>query len=165
MADPTFAPPANRLVGSGIPNTPRPAAGFGLVANEKGQITPPTVHLDSYAGAASGSLTLTTTFQDVAGASVTLVNPGTYFVAASFDFNHTGAGAGDASGRLSVDGTAQAGTITLSEGAVRANVGQNWIVTTTARDVVAKLQAAKTINAGTAVAQATHTTLIAFRIA
>jgi hypothetical protein len=150
VADPTFAPPASRLGDAGIPNTPRPTAGLGLVAND--------------AAAATATLTLTTTHQDVAGATVTLVEPGTYFIAATFDFLFSVAGAGATEGRLAVSGTAQAGVATLHEPAARAAVGQTWIVTTTARDVVAKLQAAKTVNAGTASAIPGHTTLRAFRI-
>ena len=120
--------------------------------------------LDSYIAAATGSLTLTTSAADVTGVTVTLIKIGTYLITAVFDMEHSVAGAGVAIGELVLGGTTRGGQALAHEGAVRVTVPQVWLVTTTALNTIAKLQAKKSINAGTATANVTHTKIVALLV-
>ena len=114
--------------------------------------------------AASGNLTLTGSFQDVAGATVTLPTPGDWLITAAVHFIHSGAGDAGVVGRcqLLVDGVAQTPqavaklTTDLSE-----TIVQTWKVTTTQTDRIAKLQGKKDSGTGASVIGATHTTITA----
>ncbi|KKM26160.1 hypothetical protein LCGC14_1587480 [marine sediment metagenome] len=124
--------------------------------------------------AASSDLTLTTSNQDVAGATLTLPHIGEYEIDGGFDVEYTAvtASATDAaaigvltdSGDTEVD-SPRAGILTVPSvdnlDAFRSPPSQRWLVTTTAIDTVYKLRARK----GAAVAGETikvlqtHTTI------
>jgi hypothetical protein len=106
----------------------------------------------------SANLTLAVAFADVAGCTFTAPFSGNYLVTGIFDVNYTVAGGGNMSGRCLVNGVAQ-GSLCLQGVAVSRNsVSQQWLVTVTAGQIV-KLQANKSIAAGTIIVQATHSTL------
>ena len=114
--------------------------------------------------AADAGLTLTTSYQDVSGATVTLPTPGDWLITATFAFTESGSGDEGqlARGQLLADGVAQSpiAFLILLDG-LRATVVQTWKVTTTATDVIAKLQAKKDGGTGSSVASATATTITA----
>lgn len=132
------------------------------------QITLPDLkgpaQLSSFREECSAAVTLTTTLQDITGCFVTLGASGTYLVWGVIDFDHTAAGGGLAEGRLLVDGTAENGAVLLDESAVRGTPSQVWLVTTNP-NIVVKLQAKKSINAGTVAARNEHTTITVLRVA
>lgn len=132
------------------------------------QITLPDLkgpaQLSSFREAATADLALTTSDQDVTGCSVTLGSSGTYLVWGVFDFHHSASGGGVAVGSLYVDGTAETSTALLDEAAVHASVSQVWLVSTSP-DIVVKLAAKKTVNAGTVEVKANHTTITVLRVA
>jgi hypothetical protein len=74
------------------------------------------------------------------------------------------AGAGILTATLYVDGAAQNGQCVLTPvtAGIRATVAQNWLITIApGSSGVTQLRAKKSINAGTAAANATHSTLTA----
>jgi len=118
---------------------------------------------------ASGALTLTTDYQDVPGATVTLEAVGTYIIWGAFQFDHTGgASVSSCVGILVVNGVAQTGDAELgyvSNGErVRGSVGRPWTVTTTKANTVAKLQAKEATDNGSSSCTATDTVIMAVRI-
>lgn len=115
--------------------------------------------------AASASLTLTTAFQDVAGLSYTVEYAGLYVCHATFDFEHSVVGGGFAQGALLKNGSDQGGNPSLRDAAVniRAAIGQTWLVQCAKADVL-KVQAKKTINAGTATAYSPTSTLVVHKL-
>lgn len=129
-------------------------------------ITSDYLLVENYLARASGTLGLTTAEQDIAGASFT-PGPGTYLVVGVFDMNVSVNGVGVCVGFLNVGGVTQAEQALLQNTAAatgdRATVSQVWVVTTTGGNLF-KLRARKTINAGTAQAMLTHTSIMALRI-
>ena len=118
---------------------------------------------------ASGALTLTTDYQDVPGATVTLEAVGTYIIWGAFQFDHTGgASVSSCIGILVVDGVGRPGDAELgyvSNGErVRGSVGRPWTVTTTKANTVAKLMARKATDNGSSTCTATDTVIMAVRI-
>ena len=111
--------------------------------------------------AASANLTLTTSFQDIVGATVTLPTVGDWEITAVFDFGHGVIGGILAEGQLLVAGVAQTSIAKLDDDAVRGTVTQSWKVTTTVVNTVLKLQARKTNAAGNSTCHSTDTTLTA----
>ncbi len=125
----------------------------------------------NYGAGASRDLTLTTSFQDVPGATVTLVEEGTYQIIGVFDFQ--GSDALDdtalAIGQLEVDGvpSAREAHYTLRIDMLvgeRATISVVWGVTTTGANKVAKLRAKKTSGTGASYTYATHTNIRAIRL-
>ncbi len=116
-------------------------------------------------GAATGNLTLTTSNQDVVGATVTLNTPGVYVVLAVFDFAGA-AGDGTGVGEMLVDGVVQGGqALAQLPDTLRITAPQHWIVLkTTLGPTVLKLQARKTSGAGSSTVQNTHTNILAFTV-
>jgi hypothetical protein len=125
----------------------------------------------------SADLTLTTSSQDVAGCTLTLPHVGEYAIDAVFDFDYTAvpsdATDATASGVLadSADneetGVAHFTVPSLdSLDSFRATVGQQWSITTTAKDTVYKLRARKSaaVAGETIKALATHTTIRALYV-
>lgn len=117
---------------------------------------------------ASANLALSTSFQDITGASVSLT-PGVWLVVGAFSFFASGAADVGfyARGQLVTTGgaatvanaTAQA-RFGLDSTTAAGSVAQAWLVTVTAT-TTAKLQADKTGGAGASTAQQTHTTITA----
>jgi hypothetical protein len=118
--------------------------------------------------AAGSGLTITTTYQDIPGATLTLPRAGTYLVHGVFDFSMQSVDTGNiALGQLAVGGTAAspyvaifAGLTTPTGASVRATVAQQWIYVAASTGVVLKLQASKT-SAGGIVQAAGHSTISA----
>ena len=112
---------------------------------------------------ASSSLTLTTSEQDIPGASLSL-GAGTYIIIGIIDFqgNHNGA---IAVGYLDIDGNNQPGSVIFwpdGSNYSRATVAQAWRVTLDSTKT-AKLQAKKTGAVGAFSALGSHTTITAIR--
>lgn len=118
-----------------------------------------------YEDVCSADYTVTNSWGDVTGASVVVLDPGIYFVTATFDFHHSGAGGGVAQGALNVNGTRETPIATLDEGSVRGTCSQTWIITTTKKNITVKLQAQKSIGAGTVLAKQNNTSFCMKRIA
>lgn len=136
------------------------AAGQTVTGNGTVQFKTPV------SAAATASRTLTTSFQDITGASLTLA-PGVWLVVGVFYFLVSGADAGFyARGQLVTTGGAAA-IANASSRAISglvaqdaATVAQAWLVTVTSA-TTAKLQADKTGGAGTSEARQDHTTITA----
>lgn len=124
--------------------------------------------------AATSDLTLTTSNQDVVGASLTLPHIGTYVIRAVFDFEFTTvvttiidiAAIGVLTDSGGAEEAEQAGFTVPSVtdlDAFRATVAQQWIITTTSKDEVFKLRARKSATVGTETIKVkqTHTTILA----
>jgi hypothetical protein len=126
-----------------------------------------TLALTTYLARCSGDLTLTTSYQDVAGATVTLAAIGTYMIWAVFDFELNTVSANLAQGELNVDGVGQTGVAGLRVNAShreRGTYAQMWEVTTTGVNEIAKLRALKTVDDGTGTCY-TSSCIMALRIA
>lgn len=101
----------------------------------------------------SALLTCSTAFADVTGATVTLPFTGMYIIIASFN-SFVDQAAGGVIGRLVVNGVAQTGQVELTIGALAAasavamSISRQWIYNNSGSNV-AKLQALKSVNAGT----------------
>jgi hypothetical protein len=108
----------------------------------------------------SGDVALTTAYQTLITQTITLPLGGTLFIVGTFNFVHTAAGAGVAQGQCLVNGAAQIGVAKLQQTAVEGTVAQTWSVAVTPGEHTVVTQAEKTINAGTVVAQGTHTGLL-----
>lgn len=110
-------------------------------------------------------LGLTTSFQDIPGASITFTAKSANaqaMVTAFLDCNVTVAGSGVVIGELLVDGVAQPGQIIGPAGVSRETVGQTWGVTGLAVGAhVIKLHARTIAGAGTVTAQSPHSKLAA----
>lgn len=119
----------------------------------------PFVVLDA---AASADLTLTTAFQNVVGATVTLAHPGVWVISGVFDFDGA---AGDTTGIgvLNIDGTNQAANALASlADTQRVTTGQTWVHRkTTLGPTVLQLQARKGGGAGASLVKQSHTTITA----
>ena len=116
----------------------------------------------------SAALTLSTSYQDIVGMSVTVVSPGTYAVRAFFDVQFDTLTAGndmDFGGRLVVAGTAQTGAAKLrflpqvNTEVMRATVGQEWKVTIASSNTIVKVQGVKGNNVGTGTVLADNSVL------
>jgi hypothetical protein len=133
--------------------------------------------IDYQTAAASGDLNIGTSAGDIAGATITVTETGTYVCLGIFDFQ-VEAGTTIPStclaiGTCVVNGSTQAGSAQLlaktaasgASNAVRANVSQFWVVTPSATQVV-KLQAtrADTGSGGVATAYGSHSRLIVVRL-
>lgn len=141
----------------------KPTAGKGVALDPLGRVPRRVINLGAVTAAATGDLTLSTSATDVAGATVTVPEPGVYFVTATFDFVGSVTGWTNAVG--TVTGlTAQALMGDDGSANCTATVSQSGLVTVTDASLVLKLQAAKTVNAGTIKAGMTHTTLTAVRV-
>lgn len=112
---------------------------------------------------ASSTLTLTTTFADIPGCSVTLDRAGRWLIEGVFDFFAEGGAGTDAAGRLVVGGTAQTpfARAVAASGWWAGTVAQSWLITGVTAGTVAKLQAAKAGGAGTSEVRATNTCITA----
>lgn len=114
-------------------------------------------------------LTLTTSLQDIPGATITLSTSGVWAVTGVFDMQSEGAGDDNfpAIGGLDVDGDArseQAVYILRATSPVRrASISQVWRVATTSPKVVLKLQAQKASGSGTSKIGSPGTTIVAIR--
>jgi len=112
---------------------------------------------------ASGDLTLTTSAQDIAGATLSL-GAGTWLVFGVFDFEGDNNGA-VAIGVCDVGGADETPLALLrpdGTNSTRATVAQVWPITLSSTTTV-KLQAYKSVNVGTFTARQTHTTITAVR--
>lgn len=121
-------------------------------------------------GACSGNLTLTASYTDVTGASVTLTALGKWLVTASVDFRHTGVG--DAGQLLECQLALAAGATADNTGRARwadpsatpesrVTAFQQWIVTVASGTPTVKLQGIKSGGTGASVIVATHTKITA----
>ncbi len=109
---------------------------------------------------ASAQLTLTTANQDVAGLTYTVpAGTGTAIITAAIDFTVSAAGAGTLVAELLVAGVAQTAQVLMGEASIRGTQFQQWSIPKTSSSQIVKIQGRKTINAGTAVIQATHSTM------
>lgn len=122
-----------------------------------------------YTANATSNLMLTTSAQDVPGATITLAAAGTYLILATFKFDATaGSSVSSCIGLLTVDGVDQTGIAELgyftNTERVRASVHQHWIVTTAANKV-AKLRARKATDYGSMFVQGTDTRITAIKLA
>jgi hypothetical protein len=113
--------------------------------------------------AASGNLTTTTEFQDIANSTYTTTAGGTFLCVANFDLLCEEAG-GAAIGILVVDGLTQAQQVNYvgSAATQRATNSGVWILSGVGSGKIIKLQAKKT--GGKYVVQATHTRLGVYQI-
>lgn len=149
--------------------------GAGLTASESSSnkridVVADYPTLTYYTANCDKELSLTTDYQDVPGATVTLAAAGTYIIWGAFQFDHTGgASVSSCVGILVVDGVAQTGDAELgyvSNGErVRGSVGRPWTVTTAATNKVAKLQAKLVTANGSGSVKPTDTVITALRIA
>lgn len=99
---------------------------------------------------ATADLTLTTSFQDVPGATLTLNTAGTYTITGNLHYRKFGSGDQGAffNGRLLLNGVEQPGRVTVNMAVGEAILEtRTWVVTVSAGDVV-KLQARKHIGTG-----------------
>lgn len=125
--------------------------------------------LFSHSARATGTLTLTTTEQDIPGASTTVTHAGTYLILGIFDFNLAGgATASMAIGLVNVNGSSDTSNTAIHapplNGTTRATVAQWWVKAVGAGQTV-KLRAYKNANYGTYSAMIQHTGLVALKIA
>lgn len=111
----------------------------------------------------SGTLTLSTSLQDVVGATLSL-DAGTYIIIGVFDMNISTTGCGLLEGYLDVGGTAQTGRARFGDPAVahEATVTQAWLVTIASSPTTVKLQAKKGSAGGTAGVVTVNTLIAAF---
>lgn len=114
---------------------------------------------------ATGTLTLSTSDQDVAGCSLTFTLAGAHgfaHVTGAFDFQPTSSSAGvNAVGKLLADASTQTEqAIWTDNGASsRETVSQSWVVPLGAGSHTLKLRASKTSALGTHVANTSHTNM------
>jgi hypothetical protein len=115
---------------------------------------------------ASAGLALTTSFQDITGATITLTRKGRHLILASFDFTYTAGDVGNALiGQLVADGSAQTQqAIVQSSGNANFMAAQHWIYTPSATGKVVKLQAKKNGTGGTSSANNPGTSISALWI-
>ena len=107
---------------------------------------------------------LTTSFQDLPGATLTLATQGTYVITGMFDLAVIGADDNTfLVGALEVGGAVQSAKAVLQTDTdrPRVTVSQTWVITTTADDTVIKLQAKKFAGTGTSRAYGIHTKIAA----
>lgn len=111
----------------------------------------------------TAQLTLTTTFADVVGATVTLNKDGVWMILSSVEFSGNG-GAGLLTCQLVYDSVAQVGTAEFQgDNATDSSIAsthQHWFVTNTGSKV-AKLQGKKGINGGSGLILVTNTRISA----
>lgn len=114
--------------------------------------------------AATSALTLTTDFQDIAGATLSL-DPGTYHILGIFDFVFAALdGGNDLVGQLVVGSTGQsAQTRFRNTDASRGRGVQSWAITLTTT-TTCKLQAKKDGGTGASSVSDIHTTITAIRV-
>jgi hypothetical protein len=116
---------------------------------------------DAQIAYATGSLALTSAYQDIPGATITLARAGRYLISASFELAQITSGR--VVGALSANGSVQAPVAVLDFTAgITANVGQQWIYTAGAVSQAVQLQA-KFVT-GTGSAQAANTSIAALWI-
>jgi hypothetical protein len=139
-------------------------------------VTPAKLSPTATSVAASASLTLTTSFQDVANCTYTTTAAGTFLIIGTFHFSATNVDAGDnpqLSGQLLVNAVAQTpqASFSIVSGAGAANdaggsgsVGQSWIKSGVSSGHVIKLQAKRNANFATCLALADNTTLTVVQI-
>ena len=115
--------------------------------------------------AATAALTLTTSYQDIAGVTLSL-NAGNYLIIGIFDFIGTALDAGQTGlGQLDVGGTAQTALATFCLAAnSRVTISHAFAITLTST-TTCKLQASKNGGTGTSTASNVHTTITAVRLA
>lgn len=135
-----------------------PTAGIAAGAISATKLSPTTAFK-----AASGSLTTTTEFQDIANCTYTTTSAGTFLVIANFDILCE-EGTSLSTGSLVVDGSIQTQQVNWAGTAAnqRATVSGVWILTGVGNGKVIKLQGKKT--GGRYVIQATHTRLGVYQI-
>ena len=107
---------------------------------------------------------LTTSFQDLPGATLTLATQGTYVITGMFDLAVIGADDNTfLVGVLEVGGVVQSAKAVLQTDTdgPRVTVSQTWVITTTEDDTVIKLQARKFAGTGTSRAYGIHTKIVA----
>jgi len=115
---------------------------------------------------ATSALTLTTTDQDIPGATITLPSTGQWWILGVVDFQSVGAGDDGfvGVGVLDFAGAAQASQVIYQFNTnQRATASQSWIVSAAANDIV-KLRGRKTGGTGTSRSNPGHTTITAIRI-
>lgn len=164
----------NRIVRVGDPGSGDAAVNLrtvqDLVKQSRVQGTQParTVAVSSaekiYYGTATTDLSLTTSYQDIAGATVTVNRSGTYKVTACFEFNITAGDTGAAiDGQLLVNGSAQTifAVAQAPAGTIELSTFQQWVVTGVLSGQVLKLQAKKAAGSGTSSVIHFNTTIIA----
>jgi hypothetical protein len=125
--------------------------------------TDPVVFPAGKFAVASSSLTLTTSEQDVVGASVSLDKNGYWLVTASFNFENIADDGVPLLGHLNFDGvtqTAQAIHVGHANGH-RTSAMQQWRLLVTAQPKTAKLRAKKMTGTGTSLCYNIHTTISA----
>lgn len=110
---------------------------------------------------ATASLTLTTTFQNITGATVTLPRAGRYLIHAVFDCVGNLAGDSGATilGQLVVNGVAQPALATFRAefaGAARGTITQQWVYQAAGAGEIALLQANKSGGTGGSLVAASH---------
>lgn len=114
---------------------------------------------------ATGTLTLSTSDQDVPGSTITFSVTGAHafaLVVGTFDFQPTVSSAAiNGVGKLSADGTTQTEQAIWTDNGAnsRACVSQSWTVPLTAGSHTLKLRATKTGAAGTHVTNSSHTNM------
>jgi len=112
----------------------------------------------------AGSLSLTASYQDVAGATLTFTpdTASTLLVIATFDCNATSAAT--ILGTLLVDGAAQTGTAAFASAVTgeRGTVSQTWLVNVTAAAHTFKLQAKASTGTGTVLQSNTSISYLLF---
>lgn len=135
------------------------------------QIRPAQVAGAASFAASSGDLTLTTSAQDLTGATITITVDSTsdvYVVFATYDTNIQVGGSATAVGALVVDGSTKTGSglLTTNGGTIRSSVSQTWLVTgLTAGSRIFKLQANKNLNNSTIVMHSGSSTITVIRVA
>jgi hypothetical protein len=110
----------------------------------------------------SALLTLTTTFADITGVSVSLNKNGKWLINCNLDGTKT-INDDDIQGQLVYDGTAQSGLIRMGAASatfLRSTGSRSWIVTVTGQPKTAKLQAKKVTGTGTSYVD-TNTNIVA----
>lgn len=109
---------------------------------------------------ASGDLTLSQTFTDIANLSITVNTPGKYLVFAALDFDQTVTGPGDLRAQVQLDGVAEAEELRIDlTGVWEGVVTRSWVVSVGISPVVIKIQARKQNAGGTAAVIAAHSIL------
>lgn len=147
--------------------------GAGLTASESSsnKRIDVGVSLAYYTADAVGDLTLTTSYQDVGSATVTLAAIGTYLIwcTSYCKVDCTGGGGDNFLYTILVLGgvtqTGAARLYSIDGGRAIATVGQHWVATTTGADTIAKLQASKAYDRSTCQVYASGTRITALRIA
>lgn len=116
---------------------------------------------------ATAGLTLTTTPTDIPGVTYTATpsRAETWVVIGVIDFDASVAGTNVGVGQIVMDTTTQSSLITSTGKTVqRSTVSQVWVLSISAAAHTVKLQASKTVNDGTHVANQTHSTLTVLRL-